>query len=469
MTAVSPSPPSPDRLLPADPATREVARELLERVELLPIVSPHGHVAASMIAENANFANPAALLVTPDHYVTRLLHANGATLTSLGVGGVPADPLEVWREFCSAWTIFDGTASGNWLASELFDLFGIVEAPTRENANRLYEQIAARLAEPSFLPRALMDTFAIEILATTDDPLDELNAHLSLRADATFTHRVIPTFRPDAYVNAHAVDFAGNVERLIALAGEGRQGYDGYLTAMRSRRQHFINAGAVSADHGVRTPLSLKLDPMEAARLFDHVRRGECSEKERDAFEAHMLYEMARMSVEDGLVMTVHPGSLRNYHPDAFARFGPDTGHDIPLAVEFTSSLRPLLADFGTAPGFHLVLFTLDETTFSRELAPLAGFYPSVYLGSPWWFLDAPEAMLRFRAAVTETTGFSRYGGFVDDTRAFCSIPARHNVARRVEASFLARMVVEHRISIPRAREVIVELIVEAPRRAFKL
>lgn len=422
-----------------------------------------------MIADNTNFANPADLLVTPDHYVTRLLHANGSSLESLGVGDLAADPREIWREFCSAWPIFDGTASGNWLASELSDLFGIDETPTRENANRLFEHIAKLLAEPSFRPRALMETFAIEILATTDDPLDDLSAHASLREDASFTRRVIPTFRPDAYINAHAVDFAGNVQRLIAVAGEGRLGYDGYLTAMRNRRQHFIDAGATATDHGVRTPLSLKLDPLAAARLFDQVRRGECSVQERDTFEAHMLYEMARMSVEDGLVMAIHPGSLRNYDPAAFARFGPDTGHDIPIAVEFTSSLRALLADFGTARGFHLVLFTLDETTFSRELAPLAGFYPSVYLGSPWWFLDAPDAMLRFRAAVTETAGFSRYGGFVDDTRAFCSIPARHNVARRVEASFLARLVAEHRISMSRAREIIVEVIDDAPRRAFKL
>ncbi|NNN09913.1 MAG: glucuronate isomerase [Acidimicrobiaceae bacterium] len=461
--------PSPDRLLPADPATREVARELLGCVEELPIVSPHGHVAAAMIAENTNFANPADLLVTPDHYITRLLHANGSSLESLGVGGAGADPRGIWREFCSAWPIFDGTASGNWLAAEFSNVFQIDEIPSRDSADRLYEFIAARLAEPSFRPRALMEAFAIEVLATTDDPLDDLSAHLRLRQDATFQRRVIPTFRPDAYVNAHAVDFVSNVQRLVEVAGEGRGGYDGYLTALRNRRQHFIDAGATATDHGARTPLSLKLDSLEAARLFERVRLGECSEHDRDAFEAHMLYEMARMSVEDGLVMALHPGSLRNYHPDAYARFGPDTGHDIPIAVEFTSSLRALLADFGTTRGFHLVLFTLDETTFSRELAPLAGFYPSVYLGSPWWFLDAPDAMLRFRGAVTETTGFSRYGGFVDDTRAFCSIPARHNVARRVEAAFLSRMVAEHRISMPRAREIIVDVIDHAPRRAFKL
>lgn len=460
---------SADRLLPADPTTRSLARELLATVEHLPIVSPHGHVPATVVADDEAFVNPADLLVTPDHYVTRLLHANGCDLSVLGVGGTGAQPREIWREFCSAWRIFDGTASGYWLASELSSLFGIGEAPTRDNADELYERIATRLRDSDFRPRALMDSFQIEILATTDDPLDDLDAHVSLRDDVTFTRRVLPTFRPDAYVNAHAVDFTRNVERLIATAGEGRQGYEAYLLALSNRRQHFIDAGAVATDHGVRTPLSLRLDPAAAARLFDRVRRGDCSPQDRDAFEAHMLYEMARMSVEDGLVMAVHPGSLRNYDPQTYAQFGPDTGHDIPIAVEFSASLRPLLADFGTQPGFHLVLFTLDETTFSRELAPLAGFYPSVFLGSPWWFLDAPDAMLRFRSAVTETTGFSRYGGFIDDTRAFCSIPARHNVARRVEASFLARLVAEHRLSLERAREIIVELIDVAPRRAFKL
>jgi len=326
-----------------------------------------------------------------------------------------------------------------------------------------------RLGEPSFRPRALLDSFAMEVLATTDDPLDDLSAHRSLRDDATFACRIVPTFRPDAYVNAHAAGFVNRVDRLIDEASEGRSGYDGYLAALRHRRQFFIDAGAVAADHGVRTPLSLRLDRSSATSLFERLRRGDVSRDDRDAFEAHMLYEMARMSVDDGLVMTVHPGSLRNHHPDTFAQYGPDSGHDIPIAVDFTTSLRPLLSDFGTEPGFHLVLFTLDESTFSRELAPLAGFYPSVYLGSPWWFLDAPDALMRFRSAVTETTGFSRYGGFVDDTRAFCSIPARHNVARRVEASYLARLVGEHRLSLARAREIIVDVIDAAPRRAFKL
>ncbi len=460
---------SPDRLLPADPTTRELARELLSCVEDLPIVSPHGHVSASVIADDEPFSDPAGLLVTPDHYVTRLLHANGVSLAALGVGGSGAEPREVWREFCAAWPVFDGTASANWLTSELSDLFGVHDAPSRENADVLYDRIAARLSEPDLRPRALVRSFAVEVLATTDDPLDDLAAHRRLAEDPSFEARVVPTFRPDAYVDAATPDFTQRVDRLIAEAGEGGSGYDGYLSALRARRQYFIDAGATASDHGVRTPRSVILDPLAASRLFDRVRRGGAGEDDRDTFEAHMLYEMARMSVEDGLTMMIHPGSLRNYDRETYACFGPDTGHDIPVSVEFTAALRPLLDDFGNAPGFHLVLFTLDESTFSRELAPLAGFYRGVYLGSPWWFLDAPDAMARFRAAVTETVGFSRYGGFVDDTRAFCSIPARHNVARRVEASFLARLVAEHRVTLPRAREIIVDVIDGAPRRVFKL
>ena len=469
MKATRPEAPHPDRLLAADPATREIARELLACVEGLPIVSPHGHVNASMIFDDEPFTSATELLISHDHYVTRLLHANGTSLENLGVGATPSDPREAWREFCESWHVFDGTASGTWLRLELHRLFGIDEEPSAHNSTRLYDLIAGRLAHDDFRPRRLLASFDIEVLATTDDPLDDLRAHRGLRDAADVSCRVIPTFRPDAYIDAHAEGFASRIERLIDEAGEGRVGYDGYLAAMRNRRDAFIAAGAVSADHGVRTARSLRLDARDGATLFEKVRRGGASTPDRDAFEAHMLYEMARMSVEDGLVMSVHPGSLRNHHPGTFARFGPDTGHDIPFAVDFTTALRPLLSDFGTEPGLHLVLFTLDESTFSRELAPLAGFYPSVYLGSPWWFLDAPDALMRFRNYVTETTGFSRYGGFVDDTRAFCSIPARHDVARRVEASYLARLVAEHRLSLARAREVIVDVIDQAPRRAFKL
>ncbi|MDQ0770645.1 glucuronate isomerase [Pseudarthrobacter defluvii] len=459
----------PDRLLPADPGVRDIARSLYKKVEGLPIISPHGHVDAAVIEQNTPFPDPAALLVTPDHYVTRLIHAGGVPLDQLGLGSGPADSRQVWRHFCEAWPNFEGTASGYWIRQEFAHVFAIDEEPSADNADRLYDALQAKLSEPGFRPRELFKEFNIEVLATTDDPLDSLDSHAALGADPSFAARVLPTFRPDQYLNMAHPSWQDNVERLIGAAGDGASGYAGYIRALEARRRHFVERGAVSADHGVFTPTTLKLDDAEAERLFERGRSGQASGADRDAFEAHMIYQMARMSVEDGLVMTIHPGSFRNHHTPTFEAYGADTGHDIPVAVNYTEAVRPLLQDFGTAKDFHLVLFTLDETVFSRELAPLAGFYPSVYLGAPWWFLDAPDAMLRFRSAVTETAGFSRSSGFIDDTRAFCSIPARHDTARRIEASFLARLVAEHRVTEERAHELIVDIIDASPRRVFKL
>ncbi|GAA1763129.1 glucuronate isomerase [Kocuria aegyptia] len=461
----------PDRLLPADPGTRSIARALLALVEDLPIVSPHGHVDARVLAENTPFPDPTGLLISPDHYVTRLLHANGVALADLGVGGAPdTDPREAWRIFCRHWGLFDGTASGYWLRSEFVNVFGIDDALIgAEHADELYDRLQSLVGQPEFRPRALFERFGLEVMATTDDPLDDLAAHARLAADRTFAGRVLPTFRPDAYVKFSGAGFAEKAHRLIDTAGDGSTGYAGYLHALQNRRAHFLAHGAVSADHGTLTARTLKLDAAEAGRLFEKGLRGEATAEEAEAFEASMTYQFARMAVEDGLVMTLHPGVHRNHSPETFARHGADSGHDIPFAMEYTRALQPLLADFGTAENFHLVLFTIDETVFSREIAPLAGFYPSVYVGAPWWFIDEPDAMLRFRSAVTGTAGFSRSSGFIDDTRAFCSIPARHDASRRTEASFLARLVAEHRISEERAAEIIVDVVDAAPRRAFKL
>ena len=382
---------NPDRLLPADPGTRSIARDLLQRVQDLPIISPHGHVDAAVIEHNTPFPDPAALLVSPDHYVTRLIHASGVPLDRLrGSNGSEPDSRTVWREFCKAWPLFEGTASGYWLRTQFDSVFGLQQEISAETADASYDAISAKLLEPGFRPRQLFKDFNIEVLATTDDPLDSLASHKAIAEDPTFHGRVLPTFRPDAYLNIAHPTWSANVDRLIAAAGDGATGYAGYITALENRRRYFVEHGAVSADHGVRTPATLKLDAGDAAKLFDRARSGQATAQDRDDFEAHMMYQMARMSVEDGLVMTIHPGSYRNHHEPTFNAFGADTGHDIPFAVNYTEAIRPLLQDFGTAKDFHLVLFTLDETVFSRELAPLAGFYPSVYLGAPWWFLDAP-------------------------------------------------------------------------------
>lgn len=460
----------PDRLLPADPGTRSIARSLLERVQDLPIISPHGHVDAAVIEQNTPFPDPAALLVSPDHYVTRLIHANGVPMDQLLAGTASApESREIWRQFVQSWPLFEGTASGYWLRTQFNDVFKLGADLSEMPADASYDAIAAKLVEPDFRPRQLFKDFNIEVLATTDDPLDNLASHKALTEDPSFNGRVLPTFRPDAYLNVAHPQWSANVDRLIETAGDGATGYAGYIAALENRRRYFVEHGAVSADHGVRTPATLKLDAADAEALFEKARAGKATAQDRDAFEAHMMYQMARMSVADGLVMTIHPGSYRNHHEPTFKSFGADTGHDIPFAVNYTEAIRPLLQDFGTAKDFHLVLFTLDETVFSRELAPLAGFYPSVYIGAPWWFLDAPDAMLRFRSAVTETAGFSRSSGFIDDTRAFCSIPARHDASRRIEASFLARLVAEHRVTEDRAHELILDVVDSSPRRVFKL
>jgi glucuronate isomerase len=461
---------NPDRLLPADPGTRSVARDLLQRVQDLPIISPHGHVDAAVIENNTPFPDPAALLVSPDHYVTRLIHASGVPLDKLrGGGATTPESKDIWRTFVEAWPLFEGTASGYWLRTQFDSVFKLGADLGEMSADASYDAIAAKLVEPGFRPRQLFKDFNIEVLATTDDPLDNLASHMAIAEDPTFDGRVLPTFRPDQYLNIAHPTWSANVERLIDAAGDGASGYSAYITALENRRRYFVEHGAVSADHGVATPATLKLDRAEAERIFELARAGKASAEDRNTFEAHMMYEMGRMSVEDGLVMTIHPGSFRNHHTPTFEAFGADTGHDIPFAVNYTEGVRALLQDFGTAKDFHLVLFTMDETVFSRELAPLAGFYPSVYLGAPWWFLDAPDAMLRFRSAVTETTGFSRSSGFIDDTRAFCSIPARHDASRRIEAAFLARLVAEHRVSEERAHELIVDIVDSSPRRVFKL
>ncbi|MDR6907145.1 glucuronate isomerase [Agromyces sp. 3263] len=458
----------PARLLPADPSTRAVAAELYERVAESPIISPHGHVPPSLLLRDEPYADPVSLLVAGDHYVTRMLHAGGVDLADLVVDALAGrDARTVWRRLAANWHRFAGTASGYWIEEELDGVFGITTALGPDTADAVFDEIAAALVRPEFRPRALFERFGIEFLATTDDPLDDLAAH-ALLATSDLPGRVAPTFRPDRYLDPDAVEFADNVERL--LSATCRPGdFAGYLSALEERRAHFIGHGAVSTDHGVEELFTCDVDAGEGERLFRAVVAGTASAAERRAFRGHMLVQMARMSVDDGLVMTIHPGVLRNHSSATYARFGADTGHDIPVATEFTRGIRPLLEKYGLERDFHLVLFAIDESTYSRELAPLAGFYPSVYLGAPWWFLDAPDAIARHRAAVTETAGFYRSSGFIDDTRAFLSIPARHDTARRVDAGFLARLVVEGRVRMDAAERIIDDLVDAIPREVFKL
>jgi glucuronate isomerase len=462
----------PDRLLPADPRVRDIARHLYEHVRSLPIISPHGHVDVSILAEDTPFRDPASLFVTPDHYVTRLLHASGIGLDELGVGRGPLEESEaraVWRRLCSRWDVFRGTPVRYWLESELAEIFEVPWVPSETTADDIYDHIAGHLGEDKYRPRALFARFNIDALATTDDPCDDLSGHAVLAADPTWAGRVIPTFRPDRYLEPGDADWPGLIAQLAATADVDTATYSGWTEAMRVRRLYFIEHGAVSADHSHSDVRTDPLEPAEAERIYAAALAGDATAAETTALRRHMLFEMARLSAEDGLVMTLHPGVRRGHHAPTHATYGQDTGHDIPVRIEFTDALRPLLNHFGTHPGFHLVLFTLDETVFSRELAPLAGFYPSVYVGAPWWFLDAPDAVMRFRRAVTEIAGFSRSSGFIDDTRAFCSIPARHDMSRRLDSAYLAHLVAEHRLSEDEALETAVDLVVGRPSEVFKL
>lgn len=439
--------PHPDRALPAGEA-RDVARRIHASTKDLPLLCFHGHVDVSLFATDEAFGNPADLLVVPDHYVTRMLVSQGVSPDLLGLprrdGVKTAEPRDIWREFCSRWHLFLGTPSRYWLEHEFAEVLGLDVAPSAETADELYDEISARLAEPEFRPRALLDRFGIEVISTTDAATDDLAAHAKVAAD--LPGRVIPTFRPDAVVHLDRPGWGELARQLGVRADVDTSTYAGYLEALRQRRQAFVAAGALATDHGHLNAAAIPLDDAAAERIYGNALRGDVSAEDAAAFAGHMLFQMAAMSAEDGLVMQLHPGVLRDHHPEIHAAYGPDQGHDIPVATEFTRSLQPVLERFGHAEGFRMVLFTVDETTYSRELAPIAGVYPTVRLGAPWWFLDSPDGMRRFRELVTETAGFYNTSGFVDDTRAFLSIPARHDLARRIDAGYLAKLVVEHRL-----------------------
>lgn len=462
----------PDRLLPTDAALRPIAREIYQSVKDLPIISPHGHVPVQWLVDDQPFDDPTALLITPDHYVNRLLHANGVQLSELGVGQqdfTAAQSRAAFGLLCSHWEAYRGTPVRFWLESELAEIFGIDLIPSAETAGEIYDAIAAALATSEFRPRALYDRFKIEFLATTDDPCDDLAGHAALVDDPTWTGQVAPTFRPDKYLEPAGADWNALVDRLAAVSGEDTDTFAGWVAAMENRRGYFKQHGAVSTDHSHRDARVEPVPDAEAERLYRLARAGRIDQADADTLRRHFMFTQARMAADDGLVMTLHPAVFRNHHTPTFEKYGADVGCDIPMAVEFTNALQPMLAAFGTSPYFQVVLFTIDETVYSRELAPLAGFYPSVFVGVPWWFIDAPEAMARFRGAITETAGFTRTSGFIDDTRAFLSIPARHDVSRRVDAGYLATLVGEHRLTIDEALESARELVVGNPRRAFKL
>lgn len=446
----------PDRFFDADPTRRAIARDLYQEVKDLPIVGPHGHVDPRILAENQPFPEPSSLIIVPDHYIFRMLYSQGVRLEDLGVPTVDGTPVEqdarkIWQLFADHYYLFVGTPTGAWLAHEFYEVFGVREKLNSDSGMRIYDQIAAQLEIPDFLPRTLFDQFNIEVLSTTDAASDTLQHHKAIR-DSGWSGRVVPCFRPDAVLRIARSGWRAEIEALNRVCGYEINGYRAFIQALEERRAFFKEMGAVSTDHAVLIPYTERLSDVAAGRLFEKALDGSATDEDEYRFQAHMLMEMARMSIDDGLVMQIHPGSYRDHNRQVAMRFGTDKGADIPVQTEFTRNLHSLLNAYGSDPRLTLVMFTLDETTFSRELAPLAGHYPALRLGPAWWFFDSIEGMTRYRQAVTETAGFYNTAGFNDDTRAFPSIPARHDLSRRVDANFLADQVARHIIDVSDAR-----------------
>ena len=461
-----------DRLFSSDPTQRAIARDLHAGVKDLPILSPHGHTDPRWFAGNAPFGNPAELMLAPDHYIYRMLYSQGIRLEDLGVpsraGVADTDPRKAWRQFAANYHLFRGTPSRLWLDHTFATVFGLDVVLSADTADHYYETIDAALKTDAFRPRALFERFNIELIATTEGATDTLEHHHAIRASG-WKGRVVSAYRPDAVVDPEHEAFQSSLDLFAEMTGEDTRSWNGYLAAHRKRRAEFAAVGTTSSDHGHPTAMTADLSQPEIDQLFATVIAGKATPAEADLFRGQMLTEMARMSLDDGFVLQIHPGAFRNHNRSLFDSHGRDKGADLPSATEYIHALRPLLNRFGNDPNLSIIVFTLDETSYSRELAPMAGHYPALKLGPAWWFHDSPEGMRRFREQTTETAGFYNTVGFNDDTRAFLSIPARHDVARRVDSAFLARLVAEHRLELDEAHELACALAYDLAKAAYKL
>ena len=460
----------PDRLFPIDSTQRNIARNLYNHIKDLPIISPHGHTDPKWFAQNQNFKNATSLLLTPDHYILRMLYSQGISLEELGRGKDESDLAvmrSAWKIFGKNFHLFDGTPSSIWMNSVFSEVFGIEEELTGESADIFFDNINEKLASDEFKPNALMKRFNIELIATTDEAIDTLEHHKVIRSNGEVN--VIPTFRPDRLTDPTHEDFRNHIDILSEKSDENIFKISGFFKALRERREYFKSLGATATDHGHPSARTLYLSTDELQKLFDLALKGNIDETQAERFRAGMLFEMAKMSCDDGLVMQIHPGPFRNHNRELFEKFGRDIGADIPRSTEYVENLKPLLDHFGNHKELKIILFTLDETRYSTELAPLAGHYPVIKLGPAWWFHDSPEGMMRYRRMVTETGGFYNTVGFNDDTRAFLSIPARHDVARRMDAGFISELLLQKRISEKSAYRLMEDLTYNLAKNGYNL
>ena len=462
-----------DRYFSSDPTQRKIARRLYERVKDLPLLCPHGHVDPQLFADNKHFPDPTQLLVIPDHYLFRMRYSLGRPLEALGGpridgGETQSDVRKSWQIVCDNFYLFRGTPTGAWLKQEMVEVLGVSKRFNGDTAMEIYDQIIETLQQPENLPRAMFERFNIEVLSTTDAPTDTLEHHKKIK-ESGWGGRIIPAFRPDNVTDFMYRGWKQNIEKLAEISGIDTSTYKGFIQAMENRRAFFKEMGATSTDQGVTTPFTIDLTEEQASTLYDKAMLGQASEEDARFFTGHMIMQMARMSIDDGMTMQIHPGVIRNHNPVVFEKFGLDKGCDIPSQTDYVNNLKPLLNKYGNDPRLNLIMFTIDETTYSRELAPLAGHYPAMKVGPAWWFHDSREGMLRYRRMMTETAGFYNGVGFIDDTRAFPSIPSRHDVARRIDARYLAELVAEHVLEMDEAEEVIVDLAYNLAKQNYKL
>ncbi len=464
---------NPDRFFSPDPTIRRLARHLYESVKDLPIISPHGHVDPSIFVRNEPFPDPTELLILPDHYLYRMLRSQGLKMSELGIvqkngQRQEKDGRKIWQIFADNWHLFAGTPTGFWLSHELYEVFDLSVRLSSATAMAVYDELSEKLRSSEFRPRALFERFNIDVLSTTDAAEDTLPHHRAL-AESGWTGRIIPTFRPDSVTDLSKPAWRSSLDALSKVAGKPISDYQTFIDVLKERRRYFIERGARATDQGIISPRTHELAAAEAEAIFSRALTGQQTSEDADRFTAHMLMKMAEMSSEDRLVMQIHPGVLRDHNPAVYDLYGPDKGADIPVQTEYTRNLKELLNRFGDNPDMKIIVFTLDEDSYSRELAPLAGHYPAMLLGPAWWFNDSPEGMRRFRQRVTETAGFYNTVGFNDDTRAFPSIPARHDLARRIDSDFLAEKVARHQIALEEAEVLIRMLTRDLPKNAYNL
>lgn len=462
-----------DRFLSPHLPQHSISRDLYQSVKSLPLICPHGHVDPSILSDTRyQWGTPVDVLIIPDHYIFRMLYSQGIPLETLGIpsteGNVETDHRKIWQTVCDHWYLFRGTPTGVWLRDELREIFGIEDKINSQNAMRIYDALSEKLASPELQPRQLFKQFNIEVLATTDSATDTLSHHQAIR-DSGWGGRVIPTFRPDAVVDIQQPNWRSDIDQLSEISGITVNSFASYIQALEQRRTFFKSMGATATDHAAETAYSAWLPKAEAEAIFNRALNGQLETGDAQRFIGHMHMEFARMSTEDGLVMQLHIGSYRNHNQTIFKRFGANMGADIPLRTEFTRDLHALTHEFGNHPELTVILFTLDETTYSRELATMAGHYPALRLGPPWWFFDSLNGMRYYFERVVETAGIYNTAGFNDDTRAYPSIPIRHDLWRRASANWLAEQVVQRIIDADDAHEMIVDMAYGLAKRTYKL